>query len=196
VTEPDATVGIVYTLSAAVITSRSVVKWKSTKVLTVRTEEEKHTKRHGQLVVMMPHGFPISTNLLFSRGQIHLGWSCKLNVTTGNCVSASIVGQNQSDVDIKDFVVRLIESVTLIHPSFQIVETQRISASTQVNTRDLSAWKARSKTAGEPTIASFQVPESILCEAYVGALVHVQHVIEVVAETATDRTNPRLSCPI
>ncbi|GAX16458.1 hypothetical protein FisN_19Lu044 [Fistulifera solaris] len=198
VAEPDATVGIVYTLSAYVITSRSAVKWKSTKLLTVQAAEQKPANRQGQLVVMMPQSFPISTNLVFSRGQIYLGWQCTSNVwTAGDWVSVSIVGQNQSDVDIKDFVVRLIESVTLMHPSFRNVKIQRILASTQVNTRDLSAWKAKSKTAGEPTTASFQVPESILCEAYAGSLFHLKYSIEVIAETATDRTtNPRVSCPV
>ncbi len=198
VAQPDASAEIVYTLSAAAINSRSVVKWKCAKDLTIQAEEKNIASIQGHRVVMMPHGFPIYTNLVFLRGQIHFGWQCESDVwTTGDCVSVSIVGQNQSDVDIKDFVVRLTESVVLMHPSFHNVKIQRILAISQVNTQDIPAWKAMSKTAGVPTTVSFRVPKSILCESRSGSLFYVQHRIEVIAESAVDRTtNPRLSCPV
>lgn len=186
---------IVYTLSAAVINQRSIVNCKSTELLTVQAEEKKHVP--GQFIVMMPHGFPIQTNLVFPRGHIHFGWQCETDVfSTGDHVSVLIVGQNQSDVDIKDFAVRLTESVVIVHPSFN-TEVQRVLASTQLNACELPAWKAKSSIASEPVTASFQVPEKIFRESYYGSIFHVQHHIEVIAETATDRTtNPRLSCPV
>lgn len=107
------------------------------------------------------------------------------------------MGQNQSEVDVNDFAVRLTETVEFVHPSISTEVMERVLASTQVHVSHRHNWKAKSTTVGAPVTACFQIPESIVCEAYLGTLFHARHSIQVIAETATDRTtNPRLSCPI
>ncbi|GAX23127.1 hypothetical protein FisN_33Lh015 [Fistulifera solaris] len=158
----------------------------------------------GQSVALTPRKVNILTNVVFPRGILHWGWSTPSDVvTTGSTIKITLQGENCSQVDLKDFVVRLMETIIWKSVGSDKIEhkTERTIADATLEVNGRREWLSGNPGAvmAPPTTVFLTIPDdNITCESYPsGNILRVEHSLVVIAQTATDRTtNPRLSHPV
>ncbi|GAX28707.1 hypothetical protein FisN_33Hh015 [Fistulifera solaris] len=158
----------------------------------------------GQSIALTPQKVNILTNVVFPRGILHWGWSTPSDVvTTESTIEITIEGENRSQVDLKDFVVRLMETLVWKSARSDKIEhkTERTVADATLEVNGRREWLSENPGAvmAPPTKVLLTIPDdNNTCESYPsGTILRVEHSLVVIAQTATDRTtNPRLSHPV
>lgn len=192
------TLEIAYQITAKALSTRGQVLLQDTVPLQVQANPYVPT---GKAIAMSPLKANILTNVVFPRGAIHWGWSIPSDVvTTGSTVEITIKGENRSQVDLKDFVVRLVETMVWKFTDGMEQKIEHIVASEtiEVNQRE---WMSGNpgQVMAPPTKVTLVIPdETITSKSYThGSIIRVEHSIVVIAQTDTVRTtNPRLSHPV
>lgn len=191
------TIEIAYQLIAKAIPTRGRVTLQDTVPLHVQAASDMPA---GKAIALGPEQMKIQSNAVFPRGVIRFGWNAPSDVlTTGSNVEITITGENRSQVDLKDFAVRLVETIVWKSPwTNSESKIDRIVTSACIEVNRQRQWL--SQNAGEvmapPTVVTLSIPDTH--ESYTsGTVLRIEHSIVVIAQTATDRTtNPRLSHPV
>jgi hypothetical protein len=185
-----------YTLSAYVVSPRSSSdKMRAVTPLKITAGTVQDPPR---FIRVDAKAFPIKTALFWSKGNLRFGWEADRDVLTpGSTVTVCVTGENQSGVPVKDFAVRLVETVVFHTEQPRLSRTiTRTIASEKIFVKS-NLWGPSSSCPNNPTPqVKLSVPMDCR-ETYCGRLLQIQHSLLVVAETAKDwTTNPKLTSPV
>jgi hypothetical protein len=195
------TLEIAYQITARAISTRGQVLFQDTVPLQLQAAP---CIPPEHCIVVTPRKVNILTNVVFPRGILHWGWSTRSDVvTTGSTIEITLQGENRSQVDLKDFVVRLVETMVWKSARNDKIEHkfERTVADATLEVNGRREWLSGNPGAvmAPPTTVFLTIPDdNITFESYPsGTILRVEHSLVVIAQSATDRTtNPRLSHPV
>jgi hypothetical protein len=177
-----------YVLSAYVVGSQPMMRASTPLIV---TSDAVLDPPQQQPIRVDPVVFPIKTALLWKQGDLRFGWEADRNVVTpGSTLTVRVMGE--SEVAIKDFLVRLVETATI-----------RAEQTSQTYTRILASEKLMVDSSSITAVWGPDTPPVELhvptdcSKSYRGSLLQIQHSLVVIAETAKDKTtNPKLEAPV
>ena len=178
---------IIYTLSAHVVGLGPQHSAQGTTEFTVKQTPAATDNPQPRRV--MSKTFPIKTALIFSQGSLSFGVEVYRTILTpGSVLPFHISGT--TDVAVRDFSVRLIETITFQTDKHKLQRTASRTVAEQIVT--VPEGSTQLDLPGQVLIPRFDMKES-----YAGRLLQVQHSLLVVAQTAKGwTTNPKLHCPL
>jgi hypothetical protein len=173
-----------YVLSAYVVGSQPIMRANSPLIV---ASDAVLDPPHSQPIRVDQVVFPIKTALVWKQGDLRFGWEADRDVVTpGSTITVRVIGE--SEVAVQDFLVRLVETVTL-----------QTKESSRTFTRILASEKLLvDSTVWGPDTPPVELHVPTDCsKTYRGSLLQIQHSLVVIAETAKDKTtNPKLEAPV